>query len=85
MKPVDIEELEAIVEKLKDSPLEEKSHEKLRGVVDCYRYLAELAGEEGATIEDVRERFFERYKSLLARDEKAAGAGGSTSDPDATG
>ena len=68
-----------------ESSVEEESHEKLRGVVDCYRYLAELAGEEGATIEDVRERFFERYKSLLARDEKAAGEGESTADPDATG
>jgi hypothetical protein len=62
MKRVDIEELKAIVEKLEDSPLDEESRGKLQAAVDAYRHLAELVGEEGATVEGVRERFFERYR-----------------------
>ena len=68
MKPVDIEELNGLVEKLKNSPLDEESREKLQAVVDCYRHLAELVGEEGATVEGVRERFFERYRIVRTGD-----------------
>lgn len=65
MKPVDIEELESILQDLreaKNSGLGPEGHAKLQGVVDAYRYLAELASEEGTTIERIRERFFERVK-----------------------
>ncbi len=68
MKPVDIEELKAIVEKLENSPLDDESHEKLQGMVDAYGYLAELVGEEGATLERVRERFFGRYRIIRSGD-----------------
>ena len=68
MKPVDIEELKAIVEKLENSPLDQESREKLQGMVDAYRYLAELVGEEGATVEGVRERFFGRYRIVRTGD-----------------
>ena len=67
MKPVDIEELKALVEKLENSALDEESHEKLRAMVDSYRHFAELVHEEGATVERVRERFFERYKIVRSR------------------
>ena len=68
MKPVDPEEPKALLEETKSSPLDDESHEKLRAAVDAYRYLAELVGEEGATLEGVRERFFERYRIIRTGD-----------------
>lgn len=68
MKPVDPDELKALVEKTESSPLDEESQRKLRAMVDSYRYLAELLGEEEATVERVRERFFERYRIIRAGD-----------------
>jgi hypothetical protein len=65
MKPVDIEELESILQELreaKNSGLGPQDHAKLQGMVEAYRYLGELASEEGTTIERIRERFSERFK-----------------------
>jgi len=69
MKPVDIEELKGILEEAKNSGLDPEDHAKLQVVADSYRYLAELLSEEGATVERVRQRFFERFK--IIRDAKA--------------
>ncbi len=80
MKPVDSEELKALVEKLENSPLDEESHQKLRAMVDAHRYLAELVGEEGATLERVRERFFERYRIIRSGDAPSGDDADSASD-----
>lgn len=66
MEPIDLEEVEAIVEKLKDSSIDEANQARLRAVVEALKYLKELASEEGATDEDIRARFLERYAILFA-------------------
>lgn len=76
MDPVDIEELNALVENLKKSTLNEEDQEKLQTMADCYRYLVELVREDGATVEGVRERFFKRYKFV------SSGGGRSADDTD---
>ncbi len=68
MKPVESEKRKALLEETKRSPLDEESQAKFRAMVDAYRYLAELVGEEGATLEGVRERFFERYRIIRTGD-----------------
>jgi hypothetical protein len=62
MQPVDIEELKGILREAKNTTLRPEDHAKLQGMVDAYRYLAELASEEGTTIERIRQRFSERFR-----------------------
>ena len=62
MKRVDIEELKGILQEARTSPLGAEDHAKLKGMVEAYTYLAELASEEGTTMDRIRERFFERFK-----------------------
>jgi len=71
MEPVNIEELEGILQELreaKNSGLGPEEHAKLQGMVEAYRYLAELASEEGTTIERIRQRFAERFPLLAGGD-----------------
>ena len=70
MEPVNIDELEGILQGLraKNSGLSPDDHAKLQGMVEAYRYLAELASEEGTTIERIRQRFSERFPLLADGD-----------------
>ena len=57
MKRVDIEELKGILQEAKTSGLGADDYVQIKGMIDAYRYLAELASEEGTTIERIRQRF----------------------------
>ena len=72
MEPVNIDELEGILQGLraKNSGLSPDDHAKLQGMVEAYRYLAELASEEGTTIERIRQRFSERFPLLRGEEAK---------------
>ncbi|MGH9444562.1 MAG: IS66 family transposase [Terriglobia bacterium] len=51
---VNLEELETLLEQLRQRPLDEESYEKLRSLLEAFRYLVERIGDKDATISRLR-------------------------------
>src|SRR5438552_3181407 len=56
---VNLEELAALLERARQEPLDEEGYQKLQGVLEAFRYLADLIGDKDTTIS--------RLRALLAK------------------
>jgi transposase len=56
---VNLEELAALLERARQEPLDEDGYQKLQGVLEAFRYLADLIGDKDTTIS--------RLRALLAK------------------
>jgi hypothetical protein len=51
---VNLEELETLLEQIRQRPLDEESYQKLRALLEAFRYLVERIGDKDATISRLR-------------------------------
>jgi hypothetical protein len=51
---VNLEELEALLERARQEPLDEAGYRKLEALLEAFRYLTELIGDQDTTIRRLR-------------------------------